>query len=281
MKEKIVEALKTIEKMEAINIIYACESGSRAWGFASPDSDYDVRFIYTRRPEDYFTVFPYRDIIDRNKGDERTSEYIRSLEKKDIDIVGFDVRKVMLLISRCNPGVSEWLKSNIIYMEKPQAWLPIQSLSNETFKFIAALSHYVTIASSHFYKNSSSIPFGNKSLKHYLYTIRAILSCQYIANYQEYPPIEISEMYSNPRLFPEGLLDIDLCKITENFVQKKTHSQEVQIVEPNQKLDKNIKLLIDKYIQLESKRADAHLSVETYAKINSTFFNIVNIWALL
>jgi hypothetical protein len=34
MIERIIESLKQIEEEENVKIIYACESGSRAWGFA-------------------------------------------------------------------------------------------------------------------------------------------------------------------------------------------------------------------------------------------------------
>ena len=64
MKEKIQEQLRRIEEAENIKILLAVESGSRAWGFASPDSDYDVRFIYIRRLEDYLRLDAIRDVIE-------------------------------------------------------------------------------------------------------------------------------------------------------------------------------------------------------------------------
>ena len=282
MKEQIVGALEDIERMESINIIYACESGSRMWGFASPNSDYDVRFIYARKPEDYFTVYPYRDVIDRNKGNERTSEYIRSLEKKDIDIIGFDVKKVMHLISKCNPGVSEWLSSCIIYMENPQAWLPIQSISNETFKFVAAINHYVNLAKIHFSGDNEIMNNSKVSLKQYLYVLRSILACQYINLYKQYPPAEINEMYSNPRLFDDGFHTIiNICEVTERFVQKKIHTPEKGLVESVTELNYTISILIKRYETMVAEKHGEQLSMDMYAKIDKTFFDIVNKWALL
>ena len=64
MSEKIQEQLRRIEEAENIKILLAVESGSRAWGFASPDSDYDVRFVYVRRPEDYLRLDAVRDVIE-------------------------------------------------------------------------------------------------------------------------------------------------------------------------------------------------------------------------
>jgi len=281
VKDKIVEVLRKLEEMELINIIYACESGSRAWGFASPDSDYDVRFIYARKPEHYFTVFPLREVMDRNKGQQATSNFIRSLEKDKIDITGFDVKKVLHLISGCNPGIAEWLHSTMIYKENPQAWLPMQSLSDELFKYVAAMNHYIRVAYDHFYKYPSGMPEGKRLLKHYLYTLRAILSCQYIATYMQYPPIEINEMYSNPRLFPEGLVEIDICKETENLVTKKSHSPETETVDSIPKLDKAISFLIGQFDMLTKSAAVEKVPEHLYVKIDKTFYNIVNKWAPL
>lgn len=49
----IPEKLAEIENRENVRILHCVESGSRAWGFASPDSDFDVRFIYVR-PKDFY-----------------------------------------------------------------------------------------------------------------------------------------------------------------------------------------------------------------------------------
>ena len=64
MQNVIEEELKEIEEKENVKIIYCVESGSRAWGFASPDSDYDVRFIYVRNKEDYLKLNKNRDVIE-------------------------------------------------------------------------------------------------------------------------------------------------------------------------------------------------------------------------
>lgn len=64
MNETIQAELAKIEKAENIRILHCVESGSRAWGFASPDSDYDVRFIYIRNPEFYLRLDKTRDVIE-------------------------------------------------------------------------------------------------------------------------------------------------------------------------------------------------------------------------
>ena len=104
MKDTIIKKLNEIEKTQNIKIIYAVESGSRAWGFAGTDSDYDVRFIYVRNKDFYLKLEPTRDVI----------EYpINDL----LDISGWDISKTMKLAHDSNPSLYEWLKSPIIYKE--------------------------------------------------------------------------------------------------------------------------------------------------------------------
>ena len=68
IRQEIQEALRKIEKQEGVRILYAVESGSRAWGFASPDSDYDVRFIYQRKREDYLRLDEKKAAVHHYRG---------------------------------------------------------------------------------------------------------------------------------------------------------------------------------------------------------------------
>ena len=100
--QSIKEKLSQIEARENIRIIYACESGSRAWGFASPDSDYDVRFIFVRPVEDYLRVKELPDYIDA----ELNEVY---------DINGWDLKKFFKQLYKSNPVIFEWADSPIVY----------------------------------------------------------------------------------------------------------------------------------------------------------------------
>lgn len=104
----ILERLTAIEQSESVRILYACESGSRAWGFASPDSDYDVRFIYVHPRDWYLSINAERrrDVIERP---------IEDL----LDINGWDLRKALQLMYKSNPPLFEWLHSPIVYREQP------------------------------------------------------------------------------------------------------------------------------------------------------------------
>jgi len=103
---EILERLKNVESEHNVRILWAIESGSRAWGFHSPDSDYDIRFIYVRPREWYLSidVEDQRDVIEYPIVD-------------DIDLNGWDLRKALRLLAKSNPGIVEWLHSPIIYSQ--------------------------------------------------------------------------------------------------------------------------------------------------------------------
>ena len=108
IQNEIQENLDAIEKTYQVKILLAVESGSRAWGFASPDSDYDVRFIYVHRPEEYLRVDTLKDVIEWQLDEV-------------LDINGWDIRKVLLAFGKGNPNVMEWANSPIIY-RKASEW---------------------------------------------------------------------------------------------------------------------------------------------------------------
>ena len=104
MREVIIEKLKQIEQQENITILHAVESGSRAWGFESPDSDFDVRFIYVRPKNYYLKLEQTRDVLEFPINDL-------------LDVNGWDLQKALRLLHRSNPSVFEWFKSPIVYRE--------------------------------------------------------------------------------------------------------------------------------------------------------------------
>ena len=104
MEKLICSKLHEIEKENNVKILLAVESGSRAWGFASPDSDYDVRFIYVRPKEDYLRLENVRDVIELPIDDV-------------LDINGWDLQKTLRLLYKSNPTLFEWFSSPIVYLE--------------------------------------------------------------------------------------------------------------------------------------------------------------------
>ena len=103
MKQEILSKLKKIEKEHNVKIIWAIESGSRAWGFESEDSDYDIRGMHIGKKEDYLGLFQPLFQINLSEG--------------ELDIESWDIRKFSELILKSNPQIAEWLRSPIIYRD--------------------------------------------------------------------------------------------------------------------------------------------------------------------
>ena len=104
MNERIRAALRDVERQFEVRILLAVESGSRAWGFASPDSDYDVRFVYAHPRDWYLSVGDARDVIEQ-------------MLPGDLDVSGWELRKALRLFSKCNLALNEWLGSPVTYQE--------------------------------------------------------------------------------------------------------------------------------------------------------------------
>lgn len=120
--------LREIEEAEQVKIILAVESGSRAWGFASSDSDYDVRFLYVRQPEEYLKLKPVRDVIEWQLDDV-------------LDINGWDAAKALRLLYQSNPTVFEWSNSPIVYRKTPE-FESFRGVLSEYFSVKKGLYHY-------------------------------------------------------------------------------------------------------------------------------------------
>ena len=134
---KIKAELSLIEEAESVAILYACESGSRAWGFESDDSDYDVRFIYLRPTRWYLTIQSKRDVIEKPIDDE-------------LDVCGWDVPKALELLRKSNPPLLEWLQSPIIYSEKSTFVERLRDLLDEYYSPMSCMYHYLHMAENNF-----------------------------------------------------------------------------------------------------------------------------------
>lgn len=177
MKDIIVKQLKDVSNEHQINILYACESGSRAWGFPSKDSDYDVRFLYTRPLSWYLSIEGKSDTIVLPINDE-------------LDINGWDLKKALTLMRKYNAPLSEWLISPIVYFKDDKFSGEIQSLCKQSFNPIRAHYHYMAQARK-FYEIKDSESF---SVKAFLYFFRATLSVMWIEKFETQPPMNIFEL---------------------------------------------------------------------------------------
>jgi len=136
MEEVIQEHIRDIEKERHVRILYACESGSRAWGFASPDSDYDVRFIYVQPVNHYLSIRERKDVIELP---------VNQL----LDINGWDIRKALQLFLKSNGPLYEWLQSPIVYKEENGFAQKLRSLMPAYFSHRAGCHHRKAGRSTH------------------------------------------------------------------------------------------------------------------------------------
>jgi predicted nucleotidyltransferase len=164
MENLIHSRLTEIESRDNIKIVYACESGSRAWGFPSANSDYDVRFIYIRPIEWYLSIDEKRDVI----------EYPIN---EQLDINGWDLKKALQLLRRTNPPLLEWLGSPIIYLERYTVAEKMRQLAKEYYSPSACLYHYLHMARGNFreYLQGDIV-----WVKKYFYVLRPILAMKWI-----------------------------------------------------------------------------------------------------
>ena len=209
----IKEKLLQIEERENIRILYACESGARAWGFASPDSDYDVRFIYVRPKEFYLKL-------------ENTHDTLECELNEIYDISGWDLKKMLRLLNRSNPSIFEWAASPLVY-KTTKEWDYIKQILNNHFSETKALYHYNSIT-----KNNIRRYFNDKievRYKPYLYNLRQCLSCEWILDRKSPPPI-VFDILKEKYLSEELRATVNnLLKLKKIMVEKETGPRFVEI----------------------------------------------------
>ncbi|CAM3586451.1 nucleotidyltransferase domain-containing protein [Marinicrinis lubricantis] len=186
MKQQILNELSRIEQEEQVRILYACESSSRAWGFPSKDSDYDVRFIYIRPVDDYLSIFDTRDVIERPISDM-------------LDMNGWDIKKALNLFRKSNPPLLEWLHSPIQYAERYSVVEQIRQISPLTFSPKSCMYHYLNMAKGNFrdYLQGEVV-----KIKKYFYVLRPLLACAWIEKHNSMSSMEFDALLTD--LIPAG-----------------------------------------------------------------------------
>ena len=170
-RTQIESELDRLAAEHDVRILVAVESGSRAWGFPSADSDYDVRMIYAHRRDWYLSVHEQRDVIEQPVSDL-------------LDIGGWDLRKALRLLTGGNAVVHEWLGSPIIYRQAP-ALGPLRELAGAAFNPRAAFHHYFAMAAG------KLDVAGTEALtaKRFLYGLRTLLCARWVYDQQTAPPM--------------------------------------------------------------------------------------------
>jgi uncharacterized protein len=195
----IMQRLAAVEKEHNVRILLAVESGSRAWGFASPNSDYDVRFIYTRSADWYLAV----DLEDRR-------DVIEYPIVDDIDLNGWDVRKALQLFWKSNPAFVEWIQSPIVYIENGGFADGARALVGDVYSRHSGIYHYRSMAKTNYrtYLREPMVP-----LKKYFYVLRPLVSVRWLERYQTPAPIEFHKLLHLLDDAPELLAAIDALLI--------------------------------------------------------------------
>lgn len=250
MNQIITQKLDEIESSENVKIIFAVESGSRAWGFASPDSDYDVRFIYVR-PKDYYLRI------------EKTRDVIEWQLDNVLDINGWDIKKALQLLYKSNPTLFEWCNSPIVYKTTP-LFSGFQELIKKYFSVKPSIYHYLNIARNTYHDQLTE---ETVKYKKYFYALRPILACKWILEIHTAPPILFSDLV-------ESQMDNELKPLIENLLEIKVNTPELgagkKIDELNIYIEKNIMELTDIMQKTESE------SEQNLDELNHYFLSVLS-----
>ncbi|MEY8760873.1 nucleotidyltransferase domain-containing protein [Chryseobacterium tongliaoense] len=177
MKDKILAKLKEVETKHDIEILLAVESGSRAWGFASPDSDYDIRFIYRHKKDWYLSPWD-------------KDETIEFMTEDDLDGSGWDLKKTFHLLLKSNAALLSWFYSPIVYMENKKFVELFRPLADSCFSPIAVSYHYLSMSKKYLEACRSE----KVKLKSYFYCLRTTLTGKWIREKGTVPPVLFSDL---------------------------------------------------------------------------------------
>jgi len=235
MKEKIIKAIKEIEKKYNIKIVMAIESGSRAWGFSSEDSDYDVRCMHIGKVEDYLGLNPPQEQI--------------NLVEDNLDIESWDIKKFAKLTAESNPQIAEWLRSPIVYINSD-----LIGKFKKVFDTGCSLEflrlHYLRMAKQNYHKYMG---MGlAHSCKKYLYVLRGIACASYIENQKKLPPLPYKDVISYLPDFAKSFFE--KCVIKKNTTEKAEitgDSEVTRFIENSINIKESVKREFAKKIELQ------------------------------
>lgn len=221
MIEEIKKELANLENRHEIKILLAVESGSRAWGFASTDSDWDVRYIYIHKLDWYLKINDLKDSQDE-------------ILPNDLDLSGWELKKVLKLFHKSNLPMLKWLRSPIVYLEQFSTAKKLREMSQEYFHPKSCMYHYLSMARNNFRE------FLQKDLvksKKYFYVLRSVLACDWIKENNSFPPVEFQDLVDSQikdekikteiaellkrKMAGEELKEEPKIKILNNFLEEK------------------------------------------------------------
>ncbi len=178
MTDHIRETLSALANEEDVRVLLAVESGSRAWGFESADSDWDVRFVYVRSADAYLSINQPRDVIERNL-------------PNDLDLAGWDLPKALRLFAKSNPALLEWMRSPIVYAQDESFVSALRELEPRYMVPRSGLYHYCSMAMTN---HRDFLQAEEVRLKKYFYVLRPILACLFLERTGNWPPVRFAEL---------------------------------------------------------------------------------------
>jgi predicted nucleotidyltransferase len=226
--------------------LFYLESGSRLWGIASPDSDFDVRGFHLQSKKQYFDYKKHRDIIEVMDG--------------DFDFVSYDIDKMFGLLVKSNPTVFEWIRANIIYFNELPEWKTFQQNVITNFDFKALFYHYISLAKG----NINLMETGKKfTYKTAFYCIRGLLSAE-LATKQIIPELLIDN------LFNQFDIENDVIKIAKDSLErKKQQTEKEEVLEVDK--EKILKIITKFTKELESKIPESSNNREKMEKVLTNY----------
>ncbi len=254
VKADILKRLKNTEKNEGVRILMAIESGSRAWGFASPNSDYDVRFIYVRNKDWYLALAvdleEKRDVIEYPIVDE-------------IDLNGWDVRKALRLYFRSNPAFVEWIQSPMTYINSGCFRAESTKLLPSIYSVEKGIYHYRSMAKTNYrgYLKDEIVP-----LKKYFYVLRPLFAILWLEKYGRAAPIEFRQVLALVK-------DKELLDAVHTLLEKKKVSEEKMLAPAVPVLNKFIESELGRLENIKLPKSDRKMEM---AQLNTLFHKVLN-----
>lgn len=242
--EQIKQYIEKIEREKNVQVLYACETGSRAWGFPSPDSDYDVRFIYKHDIDWYLSLNQRRDSLEFPLRDA-------------FDVTGWDIRKSLVLLKKSNAALIERFQSPIVYVSNKAFADGFNALIEQYYSPLAVFYHHFSLAWK-FREEMKDME--EVKLKKYFYFIRSLLSCNWILERSEVVPMHL-----------EGLMTLigkDEAETIRALVKLKSGENESYVYHKNNALDKWLEELW-KYVESQKERPLPNRS--DYTMLNQFF----------
>lgn len=245
----ICRSLKEIETEFDVTIFYACESGSRAWGFESTDSDYDVRFLYYHGLDWYLSVNDKRNVIEKPIND-------------SLDINGWDIRKALKLLRKSNPPLLEWLQSPIVYKEIKRSTRLLRKVFPKYYSSRNCNYHYLHMAQGNFREYLQGELVWTKK---YFYVLRPILACRWIERFDEPVPMEFQ------KLLDETVDNTELTLEITKLLEQKKQGEELDYAPRIPSISNFIESELGRLVEKKPEK----IEYKGYNELNNIFRTIV------